>query len=388
MRARLSALFPLVLACGAGWVGACGPGLFDGLTGGASDAAPSPDAPPPPPPVDAGCTHAYAPERPTGPDGTDTVERVFAMERLRFDTGNQASSLPKPAGLDLDRLCTCPEESSCLRPDGGAACDDPNGRDNQGANFIAQVLPGVPGLRPTVIEEELRNGVYSVLVRVSAWNGTANDPQVNVALMLSPGIEGRLTDAGPRAPKLDGTDVWAVHPRSLQDGNALVGRSCATPGVICLPIYTTSAAYVRGDVLVAPFPVVLVAVGLDTGSFELEIKAGTLVATIDRSGGQIALQGEISGRVSTESLLASVTSFVNPITKLPFCPGDPSYETLKQTICALPDIPLDPTKDGTKDRCNAISNGLAFRASEAKMGAVIPPPSGAPACDGGTPKCD
>lgn len=389
VKVRLSAIVPLVLACAAGWVGACGPGLFDGLTGGSKDAATDPsDALPPPPPVDAGCAHAYAPERPTVADGPDTAERVFAMERLRLDTGNQASSLPKPAGLDLDRRCTCPEESACARPDGGAVCDDPNGRDNQGANFIAQILPGVPGLRPTAIEDELRNGVYSVLVRVSAWNGTADDPQVNVSLLLSPGLEGRLTDAGPRAPKFDGTDVWAVHPRSLQDGNALVGQSCSTPGVFCLPIYTTSSAYVRGDVLVAPFPVVPIAVGLESGSFELEIRSGTLVATLERSGGKLALVGEISGRVSSESLLSSVTSFINPITKLPICPGDPSYETLKQTICALPDIPLDPTKDGTNQRCDAISNALGFRAPEAKVGAVIPPPSGTPACDGGTPKCD
>lgn len=383
-RTRLLSGFGALLACGAAWISACGPGSLDDLTGGRKDAGiVAPDASRDAAPDAEVCVHAAAPEPPPGVEGPGGRDFTFALDKIRLENGDY-TGLPKPRGLDLDRTCTCPESDSCVLPAGGKrSCDDAEGRDNLGATLLGRAAALFQTVRPDIIEARIRSGVYTVLVGVQGWNGTPDDPSLLVSIGFSSGFEdpgGR--DAGT-SPKFDGTDTWSVHPAALLNGDAIIGKSCSAAP--CVPANLDQSAYMRGGVIVAKFD--RVSVGIESGAFVLEVTSATLTAKLIPSGTDTRIEGELAGRWPTDRLLASFASLRDPISDKPLCPDNPTYQALKKTVCDAADLASDPRKDRTGAPCDAVSDALSFTGSTAKLGTVVKGNTDAPPCSGVVDTC-
>jgi hypothetical protein len=373
---------------------ACGPGDIGDLTAGRGDAGMTSEAA-----VDAAvCVHAAAPERPTTPDGPNTPPVVLAFQGVRFDTGEEGTSPPKPRGLDLDTTCTCAEPKlepeSCIPPDASSAprpCDGVDGRDNAaGPLLAAAAATGGKGIGPAAFQDQVEKGAFDVIVSVIGWNGLPDDPSVVLGVQLSAGTEGIQVDGGRQRPRFDGTDVWTVTPGSVLGGGDLVGRDCRTLATTCIPAKVDSNAYVRGGVLVGHLDLALPVI-TTTSSFVLEFAAATFTAVLSKEGDHHRAVGEIAGRWPIERLLPSLARIPNPLNPgRALCASDAGleiYRAAKKTACGALDLATDPVLDRTNARCDAISNAISFTAVTATLGTVYEGAAAVDECAGFADDC-
>lgn len=354
--------------------------------GGGGDAAPEAS-----PELDAGCALATAPPKPSAPDGPDVATLVLAVDSLRLDDDAtvDAGGDPLPEGLDLDGVCTCPGPESCTPPAQlsstaqKARCDGDGGRDNAAGRLFATFAGLSPTFRATRLRESIRRGGATILLVLSHYNGTRNDPSVTVSAFLSPGIEDLRADGGAAVPRFDGTDRWTVSPASLIGGETLLGVDCDTQPT-CLPLYADRDAYVNDGALVArlDFPV-----GVTEG-FVLLIQSATVVGTLAGSGATTTLtKAQAAGRVSTKSILVGLGTLQDPFSSGYMCKNNPTYLNVKKTICASADVAADPRADRTAAPCDALAAAVGFSASPAHLGVVFAPTKKSNECDGATDQC-
>jgi hypothetical protein len=221
---------------------ACGPGDLSDLTNGKRDAGTAskcPDRGIPPPP-------------PGKPDAPGLPQISFAFDGIRVDTSPAGDSpVPLPRGLDLDHTCNCVDPPSCRRPDAGgpSICTD-GGRDDVTGALLAS-LSGLTGITPSALQTRLREGIFNVLISVTDWNGTDDDPVVTAMVMTSPGIN--VPEGGVRFAAFDGSDIWDVDGTGVVDGLVHQGEQCAALRCIAVPTALDLQAYVSGGNLVAHF---------------------------------------------------------------------------------------------------------------------------------------
>jgi hypothetical protein len=363
---------------------ACGPGSLDDLTGGKKDTGAA-DVTPDVAPVDAGCggqERGVVPPRPQGVDDGTSVGGVFgityAFDNLRLDNADTDASLSAPKSLDLDHQCTCPEPSSCTPPDSGAnLCDGLGGRDNSAAGLLAGLVTVVPNVSPNYLRKRIRDGGFNVLIHVVGWNGKPDDQKVGIDIKGSPSWDYPKDDAGnpvvdeagvPLNPAFDGNDFWNVDSASIANGKDFIGANCSDDAgtVFCIPLNIAIDAYVSGGVLVAFIDKVPLSLRTDTGRFQVDFAAVTLVAKITTT----SLDGEIAGRWNATTLLRNAQGIINPLTDAGLCPGDPLYATFKEALCNSVDLAADAAADNTGAACAAISEALHFTAVPAHAGHV------------------
>jgi hypothetical protein len=367
---------------------ACGPGDLDDLTrgGGFSDA----DAGATPDDADADaavCVHAAAPARTTSSDAPNSGDLLFALDDIRFDTSDaHDGGALAPLGLDLDNTCSCAESPSCIAPpDAGPACDLSDGRDNVAGPLIAKLATLTPGFGgPDAFREQIRMGVYDVLVGVNGWNGLPDDPNVIASVRLSSGTEGSQNDAGHPAPAFDGTDVWTIDPTSILDGAGSLGNDCRTS--LCVPATVDTLAYVTGGTLVAHLELLPIALETGTGRLAIELVGATLTARITKDGGVFRVSGEIDGRWRVDNLLSSFGAIRDPVTKEPLCNGNELYALVKSTICGAVDLAANPSSDRQAALCEAVSIAVSFTGVSATAGTVYSS-DGPNACPGFQDQC-
>jgi len=390
---RVVAVLAAVTAACAAAAAACGPGSIADLTAGRRDAGSDAGDAGAPPEI---CAHALAPERPAGGDSTSLGELIFAVDALRIDTGLETvpDGIAAARGLDLDRTCTCPPElvdsavpagegPSCVpRLEGGVpACDLSEGRDNAaGKLFDTLVQTTGSNSGGGAITKQIRDGVFGVLLYVQGYNGTANDPQVTFSMRVAPAVDGP-TDAGRVVPRRDGTDIWQVDSASLQSGEGLIGKSCLSPGVICLARTIDDKAYVRDDVLVAHLDIPL-RIQAPNGSIVVELVDATVTARITTDGALRRLTGEIVGRWPTDRILSTLGAIRDPFTNTSLCPPNPLYAEVKKLVCESADLAADP-KAGRTAPCDALSDAFSFEAIPAKGGTVVQASDPPADCDAG-----
>ncbi len=250
-------------------------------------------------------------------------------------------------------------------------CDDSQGRDNAGGALIQQFSQLTSQLSTAKINSDIAQGLDSMILRVTNYNGTANDTQVSLAVFNSNGTV-PLTDAGLNpTPKLDGTDQWGIDPASLT----------GTP-----PPYVATneddTAYVTGNVLVAnvSFPFGL---GESFGSNFLLLDGAFLVGTITTTSSGYAITGVVTGRWDTRNLLTGMQGLKDPLNPGMFlCGTDPTYLGFKNAICGAADIASIATSDNTGAPCDALSLAVGFTSGAALLGGVLthnpsPDPCGA-----------
>lgn len=305
-----------------------------------------------------GCAHVAPPLPPNVPNDTaNDISFVTAIRRVRFKT----TATGEPIGLDLDRYCTCQGEApSCIAPanqDPDLGCDLALGRDNTVPQWI-RLFELVLSFDPeTDMMSELYSsfaevGRWSVLIRVSGYNGQADDSNVRVDWLPS---------SKTMAPPLwDGTDVWPIYVDSLTASMT--------------PLYFDTDAYVTNNQLVFSLPQAAMRMTNGLTILGLQIDNGTVVVPIEKDGtGRFALRnGIFAGRMPVGNLFQMLTDFRDH-NGAPFCAaGNPFYLSTRDAFCRIPDIQAgfaQPNKI-----CDAASFGLGFDAEPiADVGAVTSP---------------
>lgn len=327
-------------------------------------------------PADAGvsdgdpCLHAKYPGRPAAddPGGIDAGELVFALQSIEFNVDAGAGEV---VGYDLDNVCTCPGAPSCVSTK--QQCDDPRGRDNAAGTLLDTFMSYAALFDPQKINLKFAEGRIGLLVRVRRYNGTQNDTDVEVAILLSNGTEGAEDGGTPKPPVYDGTDVWTVDPRSLLGGVA--------PPYVPNPDQVDTSAYVSGGVVVSSINAANIdfAGGAGTSSLQVDLTGVVLTGRIIPApgGGFTVAEGVLSGRWATRKFLTSIATIHDPLNPGTYLCGDSgTYADLKPLICGARDITSLPLTDNMNAPCDALSFALAFNATPANLGAVyggVPP---------------
>ena len=345
---------------------------------GGPDTTPGGDAGTDAPPEAANpCPEVFPPSRPTTDDPSDAGDQSFVVALHTLDLGVRPDGGPPPLfGYDLDDVSTCCEgqPESCKAVVAGAQhCDEDGGRDNSGGQLISSFALIAPGaFNSDTISQRLQDGVYSLIVQVTGYNGQPNDSQVVAALYASTGTQG-VGEAGPPLPKWDGTDVWTIDQAFVLSASPII------------PNHFDAHAYVRNGVLVVAvdFPISLGA--QSTGSITLALTGGVITATVVPVGnGTYKMEnGQVAGRWSASSVLQSVQGL--NFAGSTICPGSSTYAGLKQQICHAADISSDPSADKTGVTCDALSVAFGYTADPAQMGDVVASSGKSSPCGDGGP---
>jgi hypothetical protein len=325
-----------------------GPSLSD-----AADAG-NPDADP--------CTHT----RPPGPAPRDPNEvsgaEVFAIVVRDISFGIDGGTL-EPISFDLDGLCTCfPHPDSCKLPrplkPGDVKCDNGGGgQDNAAQDLLKEALTAKFTLEADA-NESVDAGARAVLLHVSAYNGLANDSDVRVGVLVSPGLEDQL---GNRIqPTYTTADEW-----TLDDKTITVRNGFTLPN-------TTVGGYVVNKTLVVNS--VDISMPISTVALVTLRKSVLVAKIIDAPGGGHTL-GEMSfaGRWSIADATKVLGSFSKDVGGEPICTDpDPQsvalYDFAKGRICEAADLRADPADDSTGKECDAVSIAVRARGAPAMLG--------------------
>ena len=281
-------------------------------------------------------------------------------------------------GFDLDGVCTNPvgcaadpvDAVSCTNAGGivadGALCrDNALGRIFFGAG--ATPLGTQFGVNEDKLNCGLRSGSFSLLFRISGYDGDGDDSNVRLDVYPAHEVDPPLPydcSASNWAAQItwDANYTWKVDEASLETQGAPEG-----PSTINDP-----AAYVKNEYLVAHLldPTTLPLRGGDTSFYPglsltlyQGVVAGRLVRTAE--GLWSVADGMIAGRVRRDDLIASVED-------AGFCEttaaGD--YTAFTQSV----DESLDVLANGSNAEtapCDALSIGIRFQAEQAKVGAAV-----------------
>lgn len=334
------------------------------------------------------CAHASIPsERPAATtEGSDLEPLWFAISSMDGLPRSPGESF----GFDLDGVCTG-FTSGPTAYDGGGSClpanaDDDGGIDNAAPALFRGLPFGYGSKLFDIVTKQVQNGDRTLLVYLSRYNGTPNDPFVQVQLIPTDrlvstacGPDGGPSDAGQPdgatpTPEWQGCDAWSFAqgrliltggqpaPTGLQDGYVKDGR---------LVVGTTSSTQLS----------------LNVGGLAITVTNSFLVAnlkptTTDAGKKLFALEGLVTGRLAPSSLFEGVARADKA-----FCDPVLLANLVKPTVCSARDIAEFPSQDFREAPCTAISAALKFSALQATIGPAVPGLSIGD-CDASIPKCD
>jgi len=318
----------------------------------AADAAPAVDA------ADAfvpGCALTRFPPPPAADDpGGEDVAIDLAVSNLVLGVGTAQTP-----GLDLDGLCSCPDEPPCVSPQ--KTCDREGGVDNAFDDLLAKFGSFSAPIKQDRLRSSIDDGDTTFLLVIRRYNGMPNDTNVELGVIASLGTRTDDATGKPTLPKRDGTDEWTVDPGSVSNRSApFVPKTVATQG------------YVSGGILVARGDFVI---SLGSGApLSVSLDDGVIIGRIVRDGIWRMTEGRLAGRWSTSKLLTSLAVLPDPIDKSSYVCGDSgTYQAYKPQLCAAADISARAATDLTGQKCRALSIGAGFEAVQARIGALAPP---------------
>ena len=346
------------------------------VDGGPDEGAPTEAAPPTPDP----CSHAFVPPPPAKDDDL-TGQLPPLTLAVRDESVSGTLDAGEPIGFDLDGVCSCfPDTTtahggspSCIAPEGGSpACDGDGGADRQISALLAAYT--VPSVSAT-------NGGPTLLLKVTKYNGRANDTEVFVGFLSSPGIFDRTgctngDDAGaPYPPTWRGCDKFALDDTAVVPGTA--------EPLAYLP------GYVTDHVLVVPRAIKPVT--FLVGSTSLVVTGSVLVLRLTALDAQLLpieppppigqifrMEGSTAGRVSTADALRAIAKGQALTDGGPLCGFPNFYNTVKHAfVCPSADIAATPARDFKDVECDALSLAAAFSADPVQFGTVQKQPKSA-----------
>jgi hypothetical protein len=377
----LTAAAAFIALPGAFITGSCGLVLdtFEKVDGGTEEVDASADGGP-------ACVHQSFPPLPMGIADTGGVDFTVAVRSIDF---GESASKEEPVGLDLDKTCTClGEGASCLYPKWADKdhCDGRNGVDNAGAQVFESIVAAVgdAGFGSAFYSKKAEEGEWSLLLRVTGYNGLENDPKVTLIIYATPGY-GPGSGAGggggsglEQDPKWDGTDAWPVSGNSLVDGMSYD-----------MPKYVDTFAYVSEGTLVANLTEATIDFNGDTSHLGVKLTAGTVMGSIqnpaaDKLGWRI-VNGVLAGRWRSEDLFDGLGTFTADGQSLCNDQGF-IYKQFKKTLCGYIDIAS--TLGGPTLQCDSLSFGMKFTTHPALLGALYTPPALVSTCPMGQNPAD
>lgn len=331
----------------------------------------------------AGCDRAELIEQrlgvtvpdPPAPDtgGPDAEDRVFVLRDIVL---RQGQGLWRTLGYNLDGRCTDEPDVDAGMPDGGVtnplagwdiecvplndgdlpARDGDDCRDNNYGQFISL------GLEPLGIDvqDDARQsqllGELAILVRVSEYDGTSDDPQVRVELAQTViGVPAGGMDGDPLA--WDGTDTFYAADNAFNvSGEAILldPVGYVTDGLLVMRIPPRSDFRFDGG----------------ERSFQVQITDGTVTGRID---GDFLEEVVVAGRWS-------VSDFLEDLEAIGVCDDDPLRSVIEAAIRGSADVLSNPEAvPGGLVPCDAVSVAIGFRgypgiwADETRAGPGLPP---------------
>lgn len=311
------------------------------------------DAGPPDGGFDAGtmCVSREPPSRPTG--GGDGPDLLFALRNVALE---QDGAVWNELGFDLDRTCTISISTTTCEPRSGAspALDGLDGVDNAAGREVLIGLTLVnPGLqRAAHAQQDL--GISAMMLHIAGYDGGDDDALVTASLSQSLYA---VPLGGVRWDPLawDGTDVFFVSERDFVDGD------------VARPLVVDSAAYVNGRTLVMHLPGGR-PVYLPWASNPMEVRLSDAV-----------LVGELSedlSRIDDVRLVGrwGLGDISTSLTQIGQCPDSSERRTIDALVERGADIRSDPSADGLRLACDAVSLALGFEGTRATIGGPVPIP--------------
>lgn len=319
------------------------------------------------------CPEVFPPPAPAMDDPSDAGDQTFVVALHTLDVGLGDGGVAG-LGYDLDGVFTCCDggRESCKPAVTGAThCDTTGGRDDSSGLLLGGLAKvDSTAFNSNSIDQNLQQGIYSVLVQVQHYNGTPNDTSVTVSIFASTGVVG---DGGAA---WDGGDVWKVN-------SSFAVNDSGPP----LPNHFDPNAYVSDGTLVMKVDFPLAIGTTSTGGLQVNLTAGRITASVVPAGnGSYSLRdGQIVGRWNTADILEAVQSL--KILGMTVCPGSMAYSLVKSQICQYADIMSDPTQDLTGATCDALSLGIGYTADPAILGPIVEGTPQGSLCypDGGEP---
>jgi hypothetical protein len=312
------------------------------------------------------------------------LDLVFAIRSIDIgESQPDLSSVGPKVGYDLDGVCTgLGDPSSCLVPSGvdpGDYKDGPGGIDNRTAKLFASAKTFNDSISSQNYSKGANDGSWSLLVRVSNYNGTQNDGKVTVALYPSPGMGEEVCAPDDTKPLWNGADAWPIDANALKKSNSGPGSDGGTgvcskgaPGYSYdLPKYVDTNAYVSDGTFVANLPEAVLTVSNFKAGTLVKLTAGFITGKlVDGPNGRRISDGVFTGRwKATDMFLAFSTSLSEG---QPLCTTNPVYQLLRSAICSARDIA--GSLGGPTTPCDAVSFALRYDAEPAKLGAVFEVP--------------
>jgi hypothetical protein len=272
-----------------------------------------------------GCQSISYPDPPEGaPDNpSDAIEFTVAVRSVDLGEGGDKTN---PVGLNLDKFCTCLGEGpSCKDPPYATKenhCDDKGGVDNAASRLFAALDIALPPDKfgSPFYSEKAEQGNWTLLLRVTGYNGELDDPRVTVAIYGPAGLQASSMsgaggtdggggaapadpcqtdpDAGPvveTIPCWNGHDVWRVADTS-------VGMTQS----IDEPLYFDPNAYISKGFLVASVSETTLNLGGANSYLGIRLTAGTIVGAVqapqvDGLGFRI-VNGTLAARWTTQDI--------------------------------------------------------------------------------------
>lgn len=309
------------------------------------------------------------PARPTIADSTDGPIVAFGLREIFLDQGREAENI----GLDIDGYVTVPSDL-------GGECDNTSTRPVDGPDGIDNIVgSALYPLFETVsagIEARWRTAADAghdvVVVRITGWNGTPNDPRIDVAIASSvfcTAVDGPTGDEPPAVTIRSPTDYelagGAPLPAPVWDGGDWTwvredGFLGGDPG---MPVVRDELAYVVDGVFVARLPAP-VELGLVDGMGGLLIRLtdATMFGALDTIGAPITVTGRWS-----------VTDILDTAGLLGICPGSAQAGLLAGQLNRVADVrSVAPAPEMPGLTCDALSVGMTFRSTRVRVAGVTP----------------
>ncbi len=341
------------------------------IVDGGDAGAPPVDPEPMVPDGGAGCSPYHPPMPPAvSTEGPDTDPTAFAIKQISLDEGGDRW---RRIGFDLDTLCSdgtiatadCTPATPPIVV--GGAEDGVRGIDNTfGRVLLPALLLAAPALAVEARQDQ-ELGRYDLLLQLTRYNGTDDDPRVDVVMSqteyVAPSVGVR--DGGVPMP----ADICGARPRWDGTDIAYPGDLAFVGGDPTMPRLHDDHAYVRGGVLVVTVPDRSeLDLSGDGRTVRVRLTGATLVGTLSRD--RRNLQNVVlSGRWSITDVLEVLPLFG-------LCPGVPADDSQRAVVMQLLNMGADIRSNPATDRmglpCDAMSFGLMAQGYRVTVGAVVP----------------
>lgn len=315
-----------------------------------------------------------APPRPAvSTEGPDVAEQLYA---LRDALLNQDGDQWRGIGFDLDgRDTTAPDyDVECLPPDveSEPEIDGESGIDNAFSHRLFPLLQlALPGLERSVRDSQAA-GIGALLLRVSGFNGTPNDPRIDVSFTQSAGgtssdemvsftdfnLVNEVGGAAP-VPAWDGEDRWWARDDGFFSGEE------------SQPLIRDDNAYVADGRLVMRLPEraqFLFITGTEVGA---RVRLTDSTVMVDLREGETFGHVVLAGRWSILDLLDTGEN-------IGICMGSTQREIVDSQLLVIADVRSTAGSGGEGVECDAVSIGVTFQAVRgnwAGLGPSVPLPN-------------